>query len=180
METSRTQENGLCIRPQSRQPIGHHIFFHAYTLVKNTMTFMRRFTLNNIYTREENLQLILDTNNCPPSQHISTPNRVNTNVYQHQLIIMLSFVQAIAVLVSVAAASPLASRQIAIPSEWSWHVTGSEMGCSRGGCSYNFNVTVPAVPGQIAGVKAYCYGREDGYDAGEPLVPIPHNLAFAR
>ena len=85
-----------------------------------------------------------------------------------QPITMLFVSRTIAVLASVAAASPLASRQIAIPPDWTWHVTGSEMGCSRGGCYYNFNVTVPTVPGQIAGVKAYCSGYEDGYDAQGP------------
>jgi hypothetical protein len=81
---------------------------------------------------------------------------------------MLFLVQTLAILASATAATPLAPRQITIPSPWTWHVTGWEAGCARGGCSYNFNVTVPSVPGQIAGVKAYCYGREDGYDAGEP------------
>lgn len=54
-------------------------------------------------------------------------------------------------------------RQIAIPSNWTWHVSGWEAGCTRSGCYYNFNVTVPTVEGQIAGVKAYCSGNENGY-----------------
>jgi hypothetical protein len=70
----------------------------------------------------------------------------------------------LAALAATASASPLTPRQIAIPDNWTWHVTNSDMGCSRGGCSYNFNVTVPSIPNEILGVKAYCYGREDGYD----------------
>jgi hypothetical protein len=54
-------------------------------------------------------------------------------------------------------------RQIAIPENWNWHVTGFEGGNSRSGAYYNFNVTVPTVEGQIAGVKAYCNGRENGW-----------------
>jgi hypothetical protein len=54
-------------------------------------------------------------------------------------------------------------RQIAIPGNWTWHVSGFEGGNTRTGAYYNFNVTVPAVEGQIAGVKAYCNGYENGW-----------------
>ncbi|KAF2262149.1 hypothetical protein CC78DRAFT_535033 [Lojkania enalia] len=49
-----------------------------------------------------------------------------------------------------------------IPNDWDWHVEGWHAGCSRSGCSYNFNVTVPSILDQIAGVKAYCSGPETG------------------
>jgi len=75
---------------------------------------------------------------------------------------MISFT-ALAILATSAFASPVA-RQIAIPENWNWHVEGWEGGCSRQGCYYNFNVTVPTVEGEIAGVKAYCNGYEQGYD----------------
>ena len=68
----------------------------------------------------------------------------------------------------VALASPVQhrTRQIEIPQNWTWHVEGWHAGCARRGCSYNFNVTVPTIPNQIAGVKAYCSGYEAGYDSG--------------
>lgn len=76
---------------------------------------------------------------------------------------------SIMLLASAAIATPiLQQRQMDIPSDWTWQVTGWEGGCSRGGCSYNFNVTVPTIPNQIAGVKAYCNGREDGIVDAEP------------
>jgi hypothetical protein len=63
-----------------------------------------------------------------------------------------------------ALASPvIQERQIAIPENWNWHVSGWEAGCARSGCYYHFNVTVPRVEGQIASVKAYCRGYEDGW-----------------
>jgi hypothetical protein len=63
-----------------------------------------------------------------------------------------------------ALASPvIQERQIAIPGNWNWHVSGWEAGCTRSGCYYNFNVTVPRVEGKIAGVKAYCRGDENGW-----------------
>ncbi|KAF2109988.1 hypothetical protein BDV96DRAFT_584928 [Lophiotrema nucula] len=67
-----------------------------------------------------------------------------------------------------ALASPMRhqSRQVEIPTNWTWHVEGWEAGCVRRGCYFNFNITVPTVPNQIAGVKAYCSGDEAGYDSG--------------
>jgi hypothetical protein len=69
---------------------------------------------------------------------------------------------------SAASASALATpvlqeRQIAIPSNWTWHVTGFGGGNTRTGAYYDFNVTVPTIEGQIAGVKAYCNGYENGW-----------------
>ncbi|KAL5450231.1 hypothetical protein PMIN07_001233 [Paraphaeosphaeria minitans] len=62
-----------------------------------------------------------------------------------------------------ALASPFVQRQIAIPENWNWHVSGWGAGCARSGCYYDFNVTVPTIEGHIAGVKAYCSGYENGY-----------------
>jgi hypothetical protein len=75
---------------------------------------------------------------------------------------MVSFT-TITLLATSALAGPVA-RQIAIPENWNWHVEGWEAGCSRSGCYYNFNLTVPTVEGKILGVKAYCHGYEQGYD----------------
>ncbi|KAK7186064.1 hypothetical protein DPSP01_000672 [Paraphaeosphaeria sporulosa] len=75
---------------------------------------------------------------------------------------MVSFTTLLA-LSAGALSSPVVQRQIAIPENWNWHVSGWEAGCARSGCYYNFNVTVPTVEGQIAGVKAYCNGYENGY-----------------
>lgn len=80
---------------------------------------------------------------------------------------MVSFTNFIA-LVSAAAAGPLVQRQIDIPEDWAWHVTGWHAGCARSGCNYNFNVTVPTIPNQVGGVKAYCSGYENGHVYGEP------------
>jgi hypothetical protein len=63
-----------------------------------------------------------------------------------------------------ALASPvLQERQMAIPENWTWHVSGWEAGNTRTGGYYRFNVTVPRVEGKIGGVKAYCYGTENGW-----------------
>lgn len=62
-----------------------------------------------------------------------------------------------------ALAGPVA-RQVAIPENWNWHVENWSAGCSRQGCYYNFNITIPSVEGEILGVKAYCNGYEQGYD----------------
>ncbi|KAH7128645.1 hypothetical protein B0J11DRAFT_578828 [Dendryphion nanum] len=51
-------------------------------------------------------------------------------------------------------------RQLEIPENWNWHVTGWHAGCARSGCSYNFNVTIPTIENKILGVKAYCSGAE--------------------
>ncbi|CAI9637823.1 unnamed protein product [Alternaria burnsii] len=75
---------------------------------------------------------------------------------------MVSFT-ALALLATSAMAGPVA-RQIAIPENWDWQVENWEAGCGRSGCYYNFNVTVPTIQGEIAGVKAYCHGYEQGYD----------------
>ncbi|KAH6851533.1 hypothetical protein J4E91_010095 [Alternaria rosae] len=75
---------------------------------------------------------------------------------------MVSFT-ALALLATTAMAGPVA-RQIAIPEGWTWQVENWEAGCSRQGCYYNFNITVPSVPEGPAGVKAYCHGYEQGYD----------------
>jgi len=40
-------------------------------------------------------------------------------------------------------------------------VTNWEAGCARS-CYYNFNITVPTIPNEIGGVKAYCSGYESG------------------
>ncbi|KAH6839904.1 hypothetical protein B0T12DRAFT_364043 [Alternaria alternata] len=75
---------------------------------------------------------------------------------------MVSFT-ALALLATSAMAGPVA-RQIAIPENWDWQVENWEAGCGRSGCYYNFNVTIPTIKGEIAGVKAYCHGYEQGYD----------------
>jgi hypothetical protein len=77
---------------------------------------------------------------------------------------MVSFT-TLALLATSAIAGPVA-RQIAIPENWNWQVENWEAGCSRRGCYYLFNVTVPTIEGEIAGVKAYCNGHEQGYDNG--------------
>lgn len=76
---------------------------------------------------------------------------------------MVSFTTLLALSASALASPVLQARQIAIPENWNWHVSGWEAGCSRGGCYYNFNVTIPSVEGQILGAKAYCNGNENGY-----------------
>lgn len=76
---------------------------------------------------------------------------------------MVSFATLLALSASALASPVLQTRQMDIPSNWTWHVSGWEGGCSRGGCYYNFNVTVPSVEGQILGAKAYCHGDENGY-----------------
>jgi len=76
---------------------------------------------------------------------------------------MVSFTTLLALSTGALASPVLQDRQIAIPENWNWHVSGWSAGCSRSGCSYNFNVTVPSVEGQILGVKAYCNGYENGW-----------------
>ena len=57
-------------------------------------------------------------------------------------------------------------------SEWKWDVTGWEAGCSRGGCSYLFNVSVPAITGQPLHGKYYCNGYENTeFDLDNYYVP---------
>jgi hypothetical protein len=75
---------------------------------------------------------------------------------------MVSFT-TLALLATSAIAGPVA-RQIAIPENWNWQVENWEAGCSRSGCYYYFNVTVPSIEGEILGVKAFCSGYEQGYD----------------
>jgi hypothetical protein len=63
-----------------------------------------------------------------------------------------------------ALASPvIQERQMAIPENWTWHVSGWEAGNTRTGAYYNFNVTMPSVEGKILGAKAYCHGDENGW-----------------
>ena len=88
---------------------------------------------------------------------------------------MVSFT-ALALLATTAMAGPVA-RQIAIPEGWTWQVENWEAGCSRQGCYYNFNITVPSVPEGPAGVKAYCHGYEQGYDNS---FTIPSTYAQCR
>jgi hypothetical protein len=76
---------------------------------------------------------------------------------------MVSFTTLLAFSAGALASPVLQARQIAIPENWTWHIDGWTGGCSRSGCSYNFNVTVPRVEGEIAGVKAYCNGYENGW-----------------
>ncbi|KAI9149069.1 hypothetical protein HJFPF1_11115 [Paramyrothecium foliicola] len=73
---------------------------------------------------------------------------------------MVSF-KTIALLATSAVAAPLNERQIDIPSDWTWSVEGWHAGCQRS-CSYNFNITIPTIEGEIAGIKAYCSGGETG------------------
>jgi hypothetical protein len=71
-------------------------------------------------------------------------------------------IATLALLFTSAIATPIA-RQIAIPEGWEWQVENWEAGCSRSGCYYNFNVTVPSIENQL-GVIAACSGSEQGYD----------------
>ena len=86
---------------------------------------------------------------------------------------MVSFA-TLALLATSALASPVA-RQIAIPENWNWHVENWSAGCARSGCYYNFNITVPTVEGEIAGVKAYCSGGEQGYDNSFTIPSVYQN-----
>ncbi|KAL1794045.1 hypothetical protein ACET3X_007466 [Alternaria dauci] len=72
-------------------------------------------------------------------------------------------ITALALLATSAIAGPVA-RHTAIPENWNWQVENWEAGCSRSGCYYGFNVTIPTIEGKIAGVKASCVGYEHGYD----------------
>lgn len=74
---------------------------------------------------------------------------------------MVSFTTLLA-FTAGALASPVVPRQMAIPENWNWHVSGWEAGCAPD-CYYHFNVTIPSVEGEILGVKAYCDGTENGY-----------------
>ncbi|KAF1965926.1 hypothetical protein BU23DRAFT_560626 [Bimuria novae-zelandiae CBS 107.79] len=76
---------------------------------------------------------------------------------------MVSFMTLLALSASALASPVLQTRQMEIPENWTWHVSGWSAGCARGGCYYNFNVSVPTVEGQILGAKAYCSGDENGY-----------------
>ncbi|KAF2713211.1 hypothetical protein K504DRAFT_347249, partial [Pleomassaria siparia CBS 279.74] len=61
-----------------------------------------------------------------------------------------------------AVASPIQIlEEPTIPGNWTWHVTNWQAGCART-CSYNFNITIPTIPNEIGGVKAYCSGYESG------------------
>ncbi|CAI6337714.1 unnamed protein product [Periconia digitata] len=75
---------------------------------------------------------------------------------------MVSFL-SLALLASSTLASPLLPRQVDIPENWDWQVTNWEAGCSRSGCYYHFNLTVPSINNQL-GVLASCRGYEQGYD----------------
>ncbi|KAF2645899.1 hypothetical protein P280DRAFT_465637 [Massarina eburnea CBS 473.64] len=88
---------------------------------------------------------------------------------------MVSFT-TLALLATSAIAGPVA-RQIAIPENWNWQVENWEAGCSRRGCFYYFNVTVPSIEGEILGVKALCSGSEQGYDNG---FTVPSTYAPCR
>ncbi|KAJ4351181.1 uncharacterized protein N0V89_006520 [Didymosphaeria variabile] len=79
---------------------------------------------------------------------------------------MVSFTALLALSASALATPVLQTRQMDIPANWTWHVSGWSAGCARSGCYYDFNVTVPTVEGQIAGVKAYCSGSENWYRLG--------------
>ena len=81
----------------------------------------------------------------------------------------------LALLFTSAIATPVA-RQMAIPEGWEWQVQNWEAGCSRSGCYYNFNVTVPSIENQL-GVIAACQGYEQGY---ENSFTIPSTYAQCR
>lgn len=76
---------------------------------------------------------------------------------------MVSFTTLLALSAGALASPVLQTRQMDIPQDWSWHVSGWTAGCARSGCYYDFNVTVPTIEGQIGGVKAYCSGNENGW-----------------
>jgi hypothetical protein len=76
---------------------------------------------------------------------------------------MVSFTTLLALSATALASPVLQARQIANPGDWSWHVSDWEAGCTRSGCYYYFNVTIPSVEGQNSGVKAYCSGNENGW-----------------
>jgi hypothetical protein len=57
----------------------------------------------------------------------------------------------------------LTARQLEVPANWTWAVSGWEAGCERRGCSYNFNITVPSYKAAIQGGKYYCNGYENGW-----------------
>lgn len=98
-------------------------------------------------------------NNHTTPQTLTTPN-TRPNILTST---MVSLTTLLALSAGALASPVLQDRQIAIPENWNWHVSGWSAGCSRSGCSYNFNVTVPSVEGQILGVKAYCNGYENGW-----------------
>jgi hypothetical protein len=76
---------------------------------------------------------------------------------------MVSFTTLLALSATALASPVLQARQRNLPADWAWHVSGWEAGCSRSGCYYNFNVTIPSVEGQVGGAKAYCRGDENGW-----------------
>ncbi|EMD96296.1 hypothetical protein COCC4DRAFT_46719 [Bipolaris maydis ATCC 48331] len=57
----------------------------------------------------------------------------------------------------------LTTRDMNIPANWTWHVSGWEAGCQRQGCYYNFNITIPSWRAAIGGGKYYCNGYENGW-----------------
>jgi hypothetical protein len=80
---------------------------------------------------------------------------------------MLSTLTTFALLASAAFSTPISNPTLSlrqdeptIPSNWTWHISNWEAGCTRT-CYYNFNITVPTTT-DIAGVKAYCSGYESG------------------
>jgi hypothetical protein len=114
--------------------------------------------------------LYLYTTNLHARRIYSYISILNTD-HQNPDIIMVSFT-ALALLATSAMAGPVA-RQIAIPENWNWQVENWGAGCARSGCYYSFNITVPTIEGQIAGVKAYCNGYEHGYD-NSFTIPSPY------
>lgn len=76
---------------------------------------------------------------------------------------MVSFTSILALSASALASPVLQNRQIPTPEGWNWQVSKWEAGCTRSGCYYNFDVTVPSVEGEILGVKAHCFGDENGW-----------------
>ncbi|RMZ69229.1 hypothetical protein GMOD_00003170 [Pyrenophora seminiperda CCB06] len=67
---------------------------------------------------------------------------------------------------SCKAPEPDQKKGMEIPGNWTWQVTGWEAGCARQGCYYDFNVTMPSVPGKVGGVKAHCQGNENWFRKG--------------
>ncbi|KAH7401080.1 hypothetical protein DE146DRAFT_632111 [Phaeosphaeria sp. MPI-PUGE-AT-0046c] len=76
---------------------------------------------------------------------------------------MVSITSLLVFSASALASPVLQRRQIAIPEGWNWQVSKWEAGCTRSGCYYNFDVTVPSIEGEILGVKAHCIGYENGW-----------------
>nr|URG42907.1 CEP127 [Alternaria solani] len=76
---------------------------------------------------------------------------------------MVSFTTLLAFAAGAVHATPVTTQPPAIPSNWTWHVEGWSAGCARGGCYYDFNVSVPTIEGFTLGAKAYCSGSENGW-----------------